>query len=368
MFANEDYRHSLSEETMLLMELSEAAVRAQSFEELAKHALPTITKIMHSDVAFLYIEDAKLPSPCFLQYGCQPATTSEIAKLCAEQFKLISAQSDSKPLQETSSLAHMAQAHIMLYALQDGETRVGLIGLMAPKDLASTTPDSWDRVLRLMASTITRLLEQAKREGQLKHLNAYLTVSSLLAQSLDVHELLETALYCSMDAISAEAASVLLLDDEKKNFVFYQVEGPAKPILMTATFPANVGIAGSVLQTQQSEVINNVQSDPRFYQNIDSESGFQTRSLIAIPLTAGEEQIGVLEVLNKVGADCFTEDDRLLLLSIADEIAFAIRNARVFEYVVNTYCKQRQGQGSCKGCKRPLGSWTPCLKYREANS
>jgi hypothetical protein len=28
--------------------------------------------------------------------------------------------------------------------------------------------------------------------------------------------------------------------------------------------------------------------------------------------------------------------------------------------------KQPQGQNSCKGCKRPLGSWTPCVKYRKA--
>jgi signal transduction protein with GAF and PtsI domain len=171
----------------------------------------------------------------------------------------------------------------------------------------------------------------------------------MLAQLLDLHELLEMALYCCMDAVSAEAASVLLLDDEKQNFKFYQVEGSAKPILMAATFPSDRGLAGSVLQTQQAEVINDVRNDPRFYKRVDSESGFETWDMIAIPLTAGEERIGVLEVLNKTTGGSFTEEERLLLVSIA----------------VNTYCKQRQGQMSCRGCKRPLGSWTPCVKYRE---
>jgi GAF domain-containing protein len=189
----------------------------------------------------------------------------------------------------------------------------------------------------------------------------------MLAQPLDLHELLETALYCCIDAVSAEAASVLLLDDEKQNFNFYQVEGPAKPVLMAATFPADKGLAGSILQTQQAEIVNDVPNDPRFYERVDSESGFQTWNMIAIPLTAGEEPVGVLEVLNKVDGDSFTEEEHLLLASIAEEIAFAIRNAIVFEYVVNTYCKQRQGQMSCKGCQRPLGSWTPCVKYREAS-
>ena len=71
------------------------------------------------------------------------------------------------------------------------------------------------------------------------------------------------------------------------------------------------------------------------------------------------------EVINKMDGEAFTEDELMLLLSIADEIAFAIRNARIFEYVVDGYCLQRQGLATCRGCKRPLGSWTPCVKYRE---
>lgn len=82
-------------------------------------------------------------------------------------------------------------------------------------------------------------------------------------------------------------------------------------------------------------------------------------------MTAGEEKVGVLEVLNKVGGRPFIEEERLLFQSIAEEIAFAIRNAKLFEVVVKSYCKQRQGLNTCKGCKRPLGSWTPCVKYRE---
>ena len=88
--------------------------------------------------------------------------------------------------------------------------------------------------------------------------------------------------------------------------------------------------------------------------------------MIAVPLIAGEEPVGVLEVLNKSDGLPFTEEEQLSLMMIAEEIAFAIRNARIFEYVVDSYCIQRQGLNTCKGCKRPLGSWTPCVKYRES--
>jgi adenylate cyclase len=212
---------------------------------------------------------------------------------------------------------------------------------------------------------VTRLTEQAQTRQQLGHLNTYLTVSSTLAQLLQLRDVLEITLYSCMEAVSAETASVLLLDDEGENFNFYHVEGPTKPILMTESFPADKGFAGSVLKSQQAEIINAVQDDPRFYQQVDSKSGFQTQNMIVVPLTAGEEQVGVLEVLNKIDEQNFLEDEKLLLVLIAEEIAYAIRNAKVFELVVKSYCKQLQGQTSCAGCNRPLRTWTPCVKYQE---
>jgi GAF domain-containing protein len=202
-------------------------------------------------------------------------------------------------------------------------------------------------------------------EKQLAYLNAYMTVSSAITQPLGLHGLLETVLFCSMEAVSAEAASVLLLDDEKKEFKFYQVEGEVKEVLIKSSFPADKGIAGWVMQNQQSQVINDVASDPRFFSDVDSRSSFKTRNMIAIPLTAEDEKIGVLEVINKADALGFTEEEHHLLRSIADEIAFAVRNAKLFEFLADLYCQQRQGKTSCKGCRRPLGSWTPCVKYRE---
>lgn len=202
---------------------------------------------------------------------------------------------------------------------------------------------------------------------QTRYLNTYLTISSMVAQCLDLPELLEAVLPTVMETVSAEEASILLLDGDGVNLEFYSLAGPSREMLQTTTFPADKGIAGSVLQNQQSEVINDVRQDPRFYDQIDSQSGVVTRNMMAIPLTAGEEKIGLMEVLNKSGGEPFTDDERLLLESIAEEVAFAIRNAKIFEYVVNSYCKQRQGATSCKGCQRPLKSWTPCAKYLAKN-
>ena len=368
MSATERRPEPSPEEALELVELTEAAVTARSLEQFARGVLARVTRLARSSAVLLYAVDSRLPAPCFFEDGFPPEVLGQVQKLCAEQFERISSEAHFQPVSLSASGPENVIANFTVYPLLDAETLVGLIGLGPQGKATGSTPDLWARLLRIFAAAISRLAAEATSEKQLAHLNSYLTVSSMLVQSLGLHDILETALYCSIDVADAEAASVLLLDDQKTNFHFYQVEGPARPILMGATFPSDRGLAGAVLQTQQSEIINDVQSDPRFYRQIDSQSGFETRNMIAIPLTAGEEPMGVLEVLNKTDGGSFTEDERLLLLSVAEEIAFAVRNARLFEYVADGYCKQRQGQTSCTGCERPLGSWTPCVKYRQASA
>jgi len=221
------------------------------------------------------------------------------------------------------------------------------------------------KLVPLWARILDTLIDRAVDARRLKHLNTYLTISSTLSRSVDLEELLEVALYCSMDAVSAEAASILLLDEGKENFRFFRVEGAAKPLLGGTTFPITEGVAGRVLKSREAEIVNDAESDEQFYGKIDRVTGYRTRNMIAVPLIAGEEPIGVLEVLNRHNGDRFSADEKLVLVSVADEVAFAVRNATIFDYVINTYCKRRQGENSCKGCERPLGSWTPCMRYRE---
>jgi transcriptional regulator with GAF, ATPase, and Fis domain len=352
------------EEVYQILELAQRAVLARNLKQFTERALPAIAEMMRSPSVLLYIVDARVPARELFHYGFDPKDTAYLKELCARQFDITTGQNSLPAAPADRQAARETAASLVFYPLRDEQTCFGLLGLLPPGD--SGHPALLEEALHLIANTINRLGERVKIERQLTHLNAYLTVSSMLSQSMGLHELLETALYCSMEVVGAEAASILLLDDDKKNLIFYQVEGPTKPALMSATLEADKGIAGSVLQTQQSEVINDVQSDLRFYGNIDATSGFRTRNMIAIPLVAGEERIGVLEVINKANMGAFSEEDHLLLCSISEEIAFAIRNAKVFEYVASTYCKQRQGEASCKGCTRPLGSWTPCVKYRQS--
>ncbi len=351
-----------AEDAHHLLTLAEAAVSSRDIAELADIFLKTLIRLTDAPAALLYVENERLLVNSFFHVGLSAAAALPAKTACEAQFSRLLAQKELPP-----GPLHLGQdllPQFVLYALERQQSPLGLLGL-AQNEARLTAPEAMLRpVLALLSHALNNLLDRLDYEKQIKNLNAYLSVSTMIAQSLDLSDVLEAVLYFCMDRVAAEAASVLLLDYAKENFRFYSAEGPAKPVLLTASFPADQGLAGAVLATQQAEVINEVQSDPRFYSKFDADSGFTTRNMIAIPLTAGAEKIGVLEIINKIDGP-FTNDDLLFLQTIAEEIAFAIRNAKLFEVVVKSYCKQRQGLNTCKGCKRPLGSWTPCVRYRE---
>jgi len=297
----------------------------------------------------------------FFQVGLAPEAAPIVAIMCAERLRQLSPASEPPP--ETLIIPPYSKARLYLYPLPRKDWTVGILGVLK-EGLTSSDPSVIKKALSFFTCVLNKKIDELEHQKQISNLNTYMNVSSMIAQALDLKDVLEAVLYFCMESFGVEAASVLLLDYEKKNFRFYSAEGPAKPVLLMASFPASHGLAGAVLATQQAEVINDVQNDPRFFKRFDQESGFVTRNMIVVPLTAGEEKIGVLQILNKFEGD-FHEDELLFFQTIAEEIAFAIRNGKLFEVVVKSYCKQRQGETTCRGCKRPLGSWTPCVKYRE---
>jgi hypothetical protein len=339
--------------------LMQIAASADGVQALVSDAVPYLVEIVGSPSLFLAAKAPRSSEPFTAGQGLDSEALASLAATCGRWLE--DAGDGERSSEEPQEIVVDGASYRLDPLIGEGR-RLGIVVTPAGSRRDDVV---WSSVLMGLSSGIARIVESTEREKRLLHLNTYLTVSSMLARSVDLAELLEIALFCSMEAVNAEAASILLLDDARESFRFFRVEGPAKPLLGGSTFPITAGVAGRVLDTLQAEIVNDARQDAQFYGEIDRETGFRTRNMIAVPLVAGEERVGVLEVLNKTDGGSFTADERLILESVAEEIAFAVRNATLLDYVVNTYCKRRQGQNSCKGCERPLGSWTPCMRYRE---
>jgi signal transduction histidine kinase len=173
-----------------------------------------------------------------------------------------------------------------------------------------------------------QLLEASERRAhQLASLN---DVSRIVTQTLDLDTVLQLIMEKSLELLSAEAGSLLLVDDGEQTLTFEVVLGPASEQLRGAQVAVGSGIAGTVAKDMQPLIVNDAQADPRWNISFDQTTEFITRNLICVPMVSHNQLVGVIEALNKREPQSFSEEDTELLNSFAAQAAIAIENARLF--------------------------------------
>ena len=159
-------------------------------------------------------------------------------------------------------------------------------------------------------------------------LELLLEVGRLLSSKLERGELLTSVLELSTKVVDAESASLLLLD-EKTQELYFDVALGVGPEAAKLRLPLGRGIAGCVAKSRAPEIINAVREDPRWSPAMDAQSGFVTRSILAVPMLIKGRLVGVLEAINKRGGG-FTEADLRAFEAFASQAAVAIENATLF--------------------------------------
>ena len=184
------------------------------------------------------------------------------------------------------------------------------------------------RTLAYLAYMQEQLLFSQRRLDQVAF---FYQIGQNLAASLDLRSVLRDTIELTTVVLDAEAATLFLLDEEHQELIFAIPTGEKGEVLREYRIPVGEGIAGWVVQTGQSALVNDVQQDPRFLRQVDSTTGFTTRNVLCVPLQYQGRIIGALETLNKRAPGGFTEEDQQWLEMLATQAAIAIENARLYE-------------------------------------
>jgi len=153
----------------------------------------------------------------------------------------------------------------------------------------------------------------------------------LNSQFFDLEGLFSQILQSASRLTGGEASSLLLLDPEGKELEFVVALGSKGDEVKSFRVPKGQGIVGWVAQHNRSIIVDDVASDSRFYSKISKNVGYTTRNILASPLRVKGQCVGVLEILNKIGNDVFTNDDMTWLEIFANQAGLAIQNARNFQ-------------------------------------
>lgn len=128
--------------------------------------------------------------------------------------------------------------------------------------------------------------------------------------------LLYNILKAALKAVDSKDGSLMLFDEENKELVFVQVIGASKEKLTGYRLPAGEGIAGWVAMNHSPMLVPDVRFEPLFTPLVDQVTGFQTISVISVPLIHKERVVGVIEVVNTTSGKPFLESDLDILLLV----------------------------------------------------
>lgn len=179
---------------------------------------------------------------------------------------------------------------------------------------------------------IDRWLDKFKRiEEKLKRLALLSQLSQILNSTLDPKEIRRRAMEAATQLMTAEGGSLLLVNEEKRHLYFEVALGEREEDIKTISLNFGEGIAGWVAQHGEPLIVNSPEKDRRFFKGVDERTEFKTRNIICVPVKVKEKTIGVLEAINKMGKGRFNQEDLSLLTSLADQVAIALDNSRLYQ-------------------------------------
>jgi len=162
-----------------------------------------------------------------------------------------------------------------------------------------------------------------------ERLQRLLEVSRTLTATHDLPRLLQLIVDVARELTNSEGASILLYDGASGQLRFAAGPESQRTDMSQVSVPLDSSVAGWVFRSRRPLIVHDAAKDPRVFRQVDHALKFQTRSVLAVPLTVRREPIGVIEAVNKRGGTNYTEEDQTILETLAPQAAVAIENARL---------------------------------------
>jgi PAS domain S-box-containing protein len=216
------------------------------------------------------------------------------------------------------------------YRRRDGATIWANVTVSLIRDAAGAP-----RLAVGMAEDVTHLheAEEALR-AEKRRLESLYAISRELAQTLDLPEVADRALQQIADMLGGGAGEIFTLDPQgqRLHLLAASATDAAQMADLNARLDLPLGqwLAGWTALARETTVIGDAEADPRWHDLPDGHDW--GRSVVSIPLIAGNELLGVLH-WHHHEADHFSAEEISLLRAAAAPLAVALQNARLYQSV-----------------------------------
>ena len=195
-------------------------------------------------------------------------------------------------------------------------------------NLPSGSMDSL-RVLKKRLDTLQRTIGDSQQE--LRSLRALAETTALINSAQKTDEVLNQVMDTVIALTGAERGYIVLKNTDTGELEFRIARGMEQSTLDSSQgMIVSKTIVNTVADTGEPVLTDNASQDSR-YESQESIVGFQLRSILAVPLKARDEILGVVYCDNRFLQGLFKQSELDVLTAFANQAAVALENARLFE-------------------------------------
>ena len=171
-----------------------------------------------------------------------------------------------------------------------------------------------------------------KLSEKLAEMTILYEAAKLTSSSLDLDEVLSSAFNSAVKILNAETGSLMLFDPEEEVLTIKKSYGLNEEIIRKTRVKKGETIVGLVAQSGKPFIIHG-----RADISIKGRKKYEKMNSICVPLKTRKGVIGVVNLNRKEDATPFTEDNLKLLFTMANDVAFAIENATLYQNLHESY-------------------------------
>jgi signal transduction histidine kinase/PAS domain-containing protein len=150
-----------------------------------------------------------------------------------------------------------------------------------------------------------------------------------IASKFTLPELVKEAIAKTRELCDADGASLLLIDPETGALCFDTVDGAAEGKIERVRLARGQGVAGKVAVEARPRLVPHAAECPDFDPSFDRKTGFQTGSIVAVPLILSGDVLGVLMAVRSVERLPFTPVTLHRLVQLSPHVAIAVHNVQI---------------------------------------
>eukprot|EP00002_Diphylleia_rotans_P032588 TRINITY_DN6856_c0_g1_i3.p1 TRINITY_DN6856_c0_g1~~TRINITY_DN6856_c0_g1_i3.p1 ORF type:complete len:1755 (+),score=395.36 TRINITY_DN6856_c0_g1_i3:84-5348(+) len=150
-------------------------------------------------------------------------------------------------------------------------------------------------------------------------------MATKISQDLSTTKVISTIMNEARRLVDADRCTLFLVD-KKKNELYSTLASGVDQLRI----PLDRGLAGHVATTGENLNIPDAYADARFNRDIDLKTGYQTRTILCMPIRHGSEVIGVAQMVNKKAGE-FSVNDEVLFEAFSVFCGISLRNASLYE-------------------------------------